>query len=552
LSKKEKKLTSVIFQGRKGAVRMETSARRAYAVFLGIVCLIVPCASQTDEGQQNPTMTRYATRGLTLTNSAETMGSGRLSFALSGTWFEQKTGYPHTANTGTQIYTTLGSFSFGVNSYMDVFASGAIYALQKYSSTPSSGIGSVLAGIQGTLPLPSGSPFHLGAQGIVIAGTSGNQIDSNRADGYNYFETRTGYDFIGKFLQSLIFGTEARSVKLHFNEGAAFSLEKDKKTFLLLGMGLQGNLHPLVAIGLEFNSRSTFEDNAAFNTDPLWLTPSIHIRTPYYMNFVFGADLSISQERTDTSVVRSLEQYRIFGGLDFTFDLLSGTRKAQREKERKAALEKEEMGKNHAQLKAHADSLALKMREDSLAMVKKMREDSIAAEQQRMLEKRRADSLALKAVKDSIALAETKRRLQMEEELSKRSDAEKQLLATGMITLEGVSFESGRTELTMNARVYLMNLGKALAKYPKLMIEIGGHTDNMGRYDANRRLSYNRAEAVRQCLIAAAPELATRLNSVGYGPDRPKEDNRSAAGRKANRRIELQVQNKDVLKEYNP
>jgi outer membrane protein OmpA-like peptidoglycan-associated protein len=523
----------------------------AYIAFLGIACMLIPCAAQSENSDEgvNPTITRNATRGLFLTNSAETMGGGRLSFSLIQTWYKQESelspgkAYALTPNAGANIYTSFGALSFGVNQYIDIFASGALFTTRQYDGSPHSGIGTVLAGIQGALPFPGTSPFHLGALGIVSAGTSGNQLDSNRADGYDYFETRTGYDFMGKLLESIVFGNESQSVKLHFNEGAVFTVESEKKTYIMFAMGLQVNPHKLVSLGVEFNSRSTWSDNVTITTDPMWLTPSVHFRTPFYMNLVLGADISLSSSRSDSKMPPALEKYRVFGGLDFTFDLLSGERKAQREKERNAAKEKEEMAKNQVRMKAEADSLAKKARTDSLIMVKKMKVDSIAAA-------RLADSLAVKMKQDSITLAETKRRLQ--EEMSKRSDAEKQLLSTGMLLLDAVYFESGRTEISINSKPYLNIIGKMLTKYPKLMIEIGGHTDNIGRYDSNQRLSNARAESVRQYLFQVAPELATRLTAVGYGPDQPKADNRSASGRKVNRRVEMKVLNKEVLKEYNP
>jgi outer membrane protein OmpA-like peptidoglycan-associated protein len=521
----------------------------AFVAILGIASMLTPCAAQSENSDEgiNPTITRNATRGLVETNSAETMGSGRLSFSFLQTWYKQETGYALTPNSGAQIYTSLGAVSFGVNQYIDIFASGAVFTTRDDTISPHSGIGTVLAGIQGALPFPASSPFHLGALGIVSGGTSTNQLDSNRADGYDYLETRTGYDFMGKLLESLVFGNESQSVKLHFNEGAVFTVESQKKTYILFGMGLQVTPHKLVSLGVEFNSRSTWSDNITITSDPMWLTPSVHFRTPYYMNVVLGADISLSSTRSDATMPPALEKYRVFGGLDFTFDLLSSERRAQREKERNAAKEKEEMAKNQIRLKAEADSLTRKAKADSLTMATKMRQDSIAAA---VAAKRLADSLAIKMSQDSVTLAETKRRLQ--EEMSKRSDAEKQLLSTGMLILDAVYFESGKTEISINSKPYLNIIGKMLTKYPKLMIEIGGHTDNIGGHDSNMRLSTARAESVRQYLFQVAPELATRLTAVGYGPDRPKAENRTAAGRKVNRRVEMQVLNKDVLKEYNP
>jgi outer membrane protein OmpA-like peptidoglycan-associated protein len=520
-----------------------TYVRQTLALVAVLGCLGFSWAAEqekSDEGP-NPTISTNGTRGVVETQSAETMGAGRLSFSIFGSWYKQETGYLLTPNSGSHIIVGTGAFSFGVNQYFDVFALGSGFGTMHYNKNPSSGLGSVQAGVMGALPLPEQSPFHLGAQVSIIGGTSFNQLDSNLADGYNYFETRNGYDFMGKLLESVVFGTEARGFKIHLNEGGVYSLQKDKKPQLLLGLGLQGNVHEIISLGLEINSR-TFLDSVAFKTDPVWVTPSIMFRTPFYMNFLLGADVAASQKRT-SGALRALEMYRIFGGIDFTVDLLSGKRKAEREAkveaERKAALEKQEQARKEAHLKAVADGLA-----------KKVIADSIAAAQAREVEKRRADSLEQKARQDSITLAETRQRLR--EEMSKRSDMEKQLLSTGLLLLDAVYFESGRTEISINSKPYLNIIGKMLLKYPKLQLEVGGHTDNMGRYESNKRLSNARAESVRQYLVTVAPELSTHLSAAGYGPDVPKADNRTAAGRKVNRRVELQVMNKDVLKEYNP
>ena len=89
-----------------------------------------------------------------------------------------------------------------------------------------------------------------------------------------------------------------------------------------------------------------------------------------------------------------------------------------------------------------------------------------------------------------------------------------------------------------------------LTKYPRLQIEVAGHTDNIGKYNDNMRLSQSRAEAVKKYLIQVAPELSGQLSSRGYGSTQPQATNNTAEGRKMNRRVELQVLNKEVLIEY--
>jgi outer membrane protein OmpA-like peptidoglycan-associated protein len=518
---------------------------------LGSACIGVLLLAQTAAGGFDnplPIMTLKATRGLSQTNSAEAMGAGRLTFSLFGSWYQQANEYPLSPNSGANVYTGNAAFSFGVNPFIDVFASAYMFALQNYDSSHSVGIGTVLAGIQGTLPFADTLPVRLGAQLLILAGTSTNQINGNLADGYNYFETREGYDFAAKLLQTVLLGNESYAFKMHFNEGLVSSLQPGKGLMMLLAAGVQVNAHPVIALGVEINSR-TFTDHISILTDPLWVTPTVCFRTPYYFNILLGGDVALSQAREASATVtalKALEPYRVFGAITFSFDLMAGQKAAARDKERQEALEKE-------RLKTEADSLSkLRKREgeektrlmaqaNRQTQAERLRADSLA---------RIADSLARKSRADSIALAESKR--QVEEERSKRSDAEKQLLSTGLLLLDAVYFSSGKTDVSINSKPYLNIIGKMLTKYPKLVLEVGGHTDNIGGLSANTRLSQARADAVRNYLITVAPELANHLSATGYGPSLPKADNVSADGRQMNRRVELKVLNKDVLKEYNP
>ena len=74
-----------------------------------------------------------------------------------------------------------------------------------------------------------------------------------------------------------------------------------------------------------------------------------------------------------------------------------------------------------------------------------------------------------------------------------------------------------------------------------LVFELGGHTDNTGRRDANLVLSQARAQAVANYMRDAGFDVA-RLVVTGYGPDQPESDNATPEGRAANRRIEFSVQ----------
>jgi len=514
---------------------------QSLGVLAAMLCLSAQAFSQ-EEQTINPTTTVYATRGMTQTSSAEALGAGRLTVGLQGAWYQQKRNFAGAPDSNANIITGVGAVSFGVNPYIDIFGSLAGFGSTNYANSTSAkaGLGTVAGGVQGSLPLPVSSPLRLGMQCVIFAGTAANQINTDSADGYNYFETRTYYDFMGKLLQSCILGNETRGLKLHLNEGFVFTVEKTKGNLLLLSGGVQWYVYSLLTLGVEAQSR-TFLDNIAFKTDPLWITPSFELRTPYYFNFYAACDIALSQDRSYTNI-RALEPYRLLAGIAFSFDLLASKRKAETQQQRKDAAEKLEMQNKTKQLQQIADSLAQKTKDDSLAMEKQ--------KQAQEMERKRADSLAaLKSRQDSILLADTKRKL--EEEKSKRSDAEKQLLSTGLLILDAVYFESGKTEISINSRPYLNIIGKMLIKYPKLQLEVSGHTDNVGGVSSNMRLSQARAESVREYLIQVAPDLASKLVAHGYGPTQPKADNKTANGRKVNRRVEIQVLNKDVLKEYN-
>jgi len=86
----------------------------------------------------------------------------------------------------------------------------------------------------------------------------------------------------------------------------------------------------------------------------------------------------------------------------------------------------------------------------------------------------------------------------------------------------------------------LNKLVEFLNKNPTLVIEIGGHTDNVGNDQANMLLSENRAKSVVDFLVAKGI-IVTRLQAKGYGETIPKGDNSTEKGREENRRTEFRI-----------
>jgi outer membrane protein OmpA-like peptidoglycan-associated protein len=112
-----------------------------------------------------------------------------------------------------------------------------------------------------------------------------------------------------------------------------------------------------------------------------------------------------------------------------------------------------------------------------------------------------------------------------------------------VITLSGsVIFASGQSALLPAARNKLSEVASALSsgdRNSKIVVE--GHTDSTGSEDANRRLSLDRAAAVRDALVSNGVE-ADRISVEGFGETRPVADNSSQAGRANNRRVEIVIQ----------
>jgi OOP family OmpA-OmpF porin len=67
-----------------------------------------------------------------------------------------------------------------------------------------------------------------------------------------------------------------------------------------------------------------------------------------------------------------------------------------------------------------------------------------------------------------------------------------------------------------------------------------GHTDNIGSKEYNQKLSVRRAEAVKAYLVSKGIE-PNRIYTEGKGLTQPIADNRTAAGRAKNRRVEIEV-----------
>ncbi len=110
----------------------------------------------------------------------------------------------------------------------------------------------------------------------------------------------------------------------------------------------------------------------------------------------------------------------------------------------------------------------------------------------------------------------------------------------GLLDLAPVTFDISSDRITADGRAVLDEVAAFLDDNGAVRVEIGGHTDNDGKVDANLDLSGRRAVSVKAYLESRGID-GGRLETAGYGEDRPLVPNDSSAAKAENRRIEFTV-----------
>ena len=236
---------------------------------------------------------------------------------------------------------------------------------------------------------------------------------------------------------------------------------------------------------------------------------------------------------------------------------------AQAAAEKKAAEERAARAREEAeaQSRARADAEAARAAaETAKAEAEKAAEE--AARQKAEAEKAKAEALAQQ---QALAVEAEKARQAAAESDKLRQQAEKDkqemrarllqqlnsVLATrdsarGLIAnMSDVLFKSGSFELLPGARERLAKVSGIVLAYQGLRLQVEGHTDSVGTDEYNRRLSEQRAEAVRDYLVAQGiPSEA--ITASGFGKSEPVASNDTPEGRQQNRRVELVVSGKAI------
>jgi OmpA-OmpF porin, OOP family len=108
------------------------------------------------------------------------------------------------------------------------------------------------------------------------------------------------------------------------------------------------------------------------------------------------------------------------------------------------------------------------------------------------------------------------------------------------VVLNLIYFETGKYDIQPESEPELRRLKYFLETNPSVKVEISGHTDNTGVSESKIELSERRAARVRDWLLKSGIP-GRQMQTAGYGETRPIGDNSTEAGRKKNRRVEVEI-----------
>lgn len=208
--------------------------------------------------------------------------------------------------------------------------------------------------------------------------------------------------------------------------------------------------------------------------------------------------------------------------------------KAEDEAAQLKARQDAEQAAQQAQLDAQKSQAAAEQQAAQRAQA-----EAAAAEAEARAQKARADQQAA----EQAAQQATQQTEQMRERLKQQLNQVLQTTETArglIVNMSDVLFDFNKYTLKPEAREKLAKVSGILLAYPNLKLQVEGYTDNIGTDDYNQKLSEQRADSVRDYLVAESVADAN-ISATGYGKNNPIADNSTNAGRAQNRRVQLVV-----------
>ena len=108
-----------------------------------------------------------------------------------------------------------------------------------------------------------------------------------------------------------------------------------------------------------------------------------------------------------------------------------------------------------------------------------------------------------------------------------------------VIRLRAIQFHVGKSVIMPDNYPLLSKIQQSIRTFGEPDVVIEGHTDSTGSNEINELLSQQRAESVRQYLLANKTLSYDRIVAVGYGSSKPLASNATEEGRAVNRRIDV-------------
>ena len=115
---------------------------------------------------------------------------------------------------------------------------------------------------------------------------------------------------------------------------------------------------------------------------------------------------------------------------------------------------------------------------------------------------------------------------------------ESQLSTERRAVIYGIYFDFNSATIKPASNALLDTIAAVMNSHPEWLLNVEGHTDNIGGDARNQELSARRAAAVRTALVARGIS-EKRLTTAGHGAASPRDTNATLAGRARNRRVEL-------------
>ena len=113
---------------------------------------------------------------------------------------------------------------------------------------------------------------------------------------------------------------------------------------------------------------------------------------------------------------------------------------------------------------------------------------------------------------------------------------------SGRVVVYGIYFDTNKADLKLESEPALVEIVKMIQTDAALKLFVVGHTDNVGQFAHNLKLSQDRAASVVKALVGKHGIDAARLISFGAGPVVPVAPNTTDEGKAKNRRVELVAQ----------